>query len=270
VQYSSSGVRQWIQTYVGVGAAFDEATSLAVGTDGNVFVSGVSANGVPSIFTTVKYVQATITAAPKVFLEGPYNQATDAMNTTLRSSVLPARFTSLFIPSKAVDSITIEIRDQLTAAGSTIRRFAQAWLLADGTVRNFTDTTKAFVEFDAPVANYYIVIWHRNHLAVMSSTNPLLKASPPTPYDFSTALSQAYLNGQKQIDSSPLRFGMFTGDANGDGQVTGSDFNVFDTAFRNAQTGYRLPDWNLDGQVTGSDFNLFDTNFRAAASSKVP
>jgi len=63
---------------------------------------------------------------------------------------------------------------------------------------------------------------------------------------------------------------MFTGDANGDGQVTGSDFNIFDTAFRNAQTGYRISDWNLDGQVTGSDFNFFDTNFRAAASSKVP
>jgi len=268
IRYSSAGAEEWVQRYAGPGGSADEALALAVDTLGHVFVTGGSSSGGGSIFTTINYAQLFTYAASTVFLEGPYNTSTGKMNKTLSTSgTLTSHFAGVTIPSDAVDSITIEIRSS-TSASSATRALTPAWLLTDGTVRSFSDTTKSYLGFDAPAGNYYVVIRHRNHLAVMSATAQSVASTPPgSAYDFSTALSQAYLNGQKAIG---IKFGMFTGDANSDGQVTGSDFNVFDTAFRSAQTGYRISDWNLDAQVTGSDFNLFDTNFRAAASSKVP
>ena len=66
------------------------------------------------------------------------------------------------------------------------------------------------------------------------------------------------------------KYGMYTGDGNGDGQITGTDFNIFNPKFVSAASGYESSDWNLDGQVTGSDFNLFNPNFTNARSSQVP
>lgn len=256
LQYNSSGVQQWVQTYIGPGATFDAALSMAISSSGQVYVTGGSAAGNGSIFTTVKYEQATISASPTVYLEGPYNQSAGSMNTTLRSSgALASHFPGLFIPSKAVDSITVEIRDSVSAASSTVRKFAPAWLLSDGSIRMFVDTTKAFVEFDAPAANYYIVIWHRNHLAVMSSSRVSIPASPSVgSYNFSTALSQAYLNGQKQIDTSPVRYGMVAGNVDGNTGVGASD--IVQVRSSVGSTGYIISDVDMNGGVGASDIVL--------------
>ena len=63
---------------------------------------------------------------------------------------------------------------------------------------------------------------------------------------------------------------MVAGDGNGDGQITGTDFNIFNPKFVSAASGYQDADYNLDGQVTGTDFNKFNPNFVDAKSSQVP
>ncbi len=189
-----------------------------------------------------------------VFLQGPY--IGPLMSTGLNSSgILAAHFGTGHIPALAVDSINIEIRDSIQAATSTIRRFVPAWLIADGSIRDFTDTTKRFIGV-AGVApgNYYIVVRHRNHLAVMSASSVgLTAASPPAPYDFTTDQAKAYgSNAQLAIAS---RFAMFGGDGNGDGGVDTLDKN---TVWRSqdGKNGYLAGDFNMDGGVDALDANL--------------
>ena len=65
-------------------------------------------------------------------------------------------------------------------------------------------------------------------------------------YDFTNAASQAFGNNMKQIDASPLRYGIYGGDENQDGAVDLVDIvNVYNdaTTFVN---GYVSSDMNGD------------------------
>jgi hypothetical protein len=223
---------------------------------------------------TFTIVQSPLRAAVKTFLEGPFVSTGDTMSNTLRTGgTLAAHFSSAQIPALAVDSITIEIRDSTSSTASNVDLFAPAWLLTDGSIRAFTDSTKSYVEVSpAWPGNFYVIVHHRNHLAVMSSAPVALTTSSATVYDFSTAQAKAYgTNPMKALGAgSTAPYGLCTGDADGDGQVISTDFNIFNPKFVSAATGYQAPDWNLDGQVTSTDFNLFNANFTAARSTKVP
>jgi hypothetical protein len=195
-------------------------------------------------------------ASAKVFLQGPYNTVTNAMNILLRTSgLLAAHFGAMPIPAGAVDSITVEVRDSLAAAKATKRVFAPAWLLTDGTIRDFGDTTKNYVGFNGATAgNYYIVIHHRNHLAVMSAALVSLNTgTSPVAYDFSTGQARAYgTNPQRLVGT---RYCMPGGDGNGDGGVDGFDRNTI-WLFQSGTSGYLNGDFNLDGAVNVTDVNL--------------
>jgi hypothetical protein len=57
------------------------------------------------------------------------------------------------------------------------------------------------------------------------------------------------------------------GDANLDGKVNGSDFNLMATNFNQAVTaGWDKGDFNYDGKVNGNDFVLLAANFNQFAS----
>jgi len=89
----------------------------------------------------------------------------------------------------------------------------------------------------------YAVIWHRNHLGVISA-NSLSFSNSTFYYDFSTGLDQVYGGsaGYKQIGVST--WGMISGDANSDGEVSNIDVN-----------DYWLPEAGLSGYLR-ADFNL--------------
>jgi hypothetical protein len=63
---------------------------------------------------------------------------------------------------------------------------------------------------------------------------------------------------------------MYAGDANADGQITSTDFNVFNPKFTSGAAGYQVSDWNLDAQVTSTDFNRFKANFTTGKATRVP
>ena len=196
-------------------------------------------------------------ASIKVMLEGPYNSGTLLMNKTLRTGgFLAAHFGSIPIPTDAVDSINIELRNASSASASTTRKFRPAWLLTDGSIRDFFDTTANCVTFDTLAGNYYLVITHRNHIAIMTAATPALNgAVPSSPYDFTTAQSQAYgSNPMKAVTGG--RFAMIAGDASGNGQVATSDVNTFIRP-RLGQSGYQNADINLNGQIQTSDINTY-------------
>jgi len=58
IKYNSSGVQQWIQTYNGTGNLGDIPVGLGVDNNGNVYVSGISFNGVDDDYATLKYNSA--------------------------------------------------------------------------------------------------------------------------------------------------------------------------------------------------------------------
>lgn len=199
----------------------------------------------------------TSRASVRVLLEGAYNTGTQLMNKTLRTGgFLAAHFGGVPIPVEAVDSITVELRNAASASASTTRKFRPAWLLTDGTIRDFLDTTANFVTFDTLAGGYYLVISHRNHIPIMTATPQALNgAVPGVPYDFTTSQSQAYgSNPMKAVAGG--RFAMIAGDANGNGQVATSDINTLIRP-RLGQSGYQNADINLNGQIQTSDINTF-------------
>jgi hypothetical protein len=195
----------------------------------------------------------------KLYLEGPYNTGTLKMHKTLNTDgYLAAHFGSIPIPSEAVDSINIELRN--AASGPTTRKYRAAWLLTDGTIRDFADTTKSYVEFDTLAGSYHLVIHHRNHIAIMTAGTQALNGVTPAAYDFSTSQSQAYgTNPMKQVGA---KFLLYAGDGNHSGIVSAADANLVFGALNT--TGYSPHDINLSGIVSAADANMIFGNLNAA------
>jgi hypothetical protein len=162
-----------------------------------------------------------------------------------------------------VDSINIEIRDSATAAKATIQLFSPAWLLTDGTVCSFTDTTLPYVTFTAPERFYHIVVHHRNHLAVMSKDSVSFIGISPS-YNFTIGQTRAY--GSNALVQVGTKFCLIAGDADGSGDVTILDRALWRS--QNSQSGYLGADMNLSGDVTILDRALWRAN--NSLSSQVP
>jgi len=61
----------------------------------------------------------------------------------------------------------------------------------------------------------------------------------------------------------------WSGDANLDGVVNGSDYALADTGFASGGNKWSVGDFNYDGIVNGSDYGLLDTGF-AGQSGTLP
>ena len=200
---------------------------------------------------------SVVYANAKVYLQGPYVAAADTMASNLKKNgYLAAHFGSIPIPALAVDSISVELRDSSAAAKATKRRFKPAWLLTNGTLRGFSDTTLTTIPFDSiPAGKYYMVIWHRNHLAIMSSATDSVDSNPlAVAYDFSTGQAKAW--GTNAMKAIGTKFAMLAGDANGDGNVNAVDKNLV-WRLQNGFSGYLGGDSDLSGTANAVDANLY-------------
>ncbi|HEX9659018.1 MAG TPA: choice-of-anchor B family protein, partial [Rhodothermales bacterium] len=218
----------------------------------------------------------------RVFLEGPYS-GSDSMSTgALFEAALPASQPYLaaefngttldydlpeaapLLPNNAVDWVLVELRESDTDTSAVTTE--AGILLRDGRVVAASGDT---LRFDgALVGSYWVVVRHRNHLAVMSSSAVDLSTGSGS-WDFTDSDAKAYgSNPMKALGDG--RFGMFASDGSIDGQITAPDFNLWNAATTAGAAGYELADFNLDGQVTAPDFNLWNANTTAGASSKVP
>jgi hypothetical protein len=246
---------------------------LVTGTIVNVFMSGTGSFIVtnPGVLTKLKLTvhYKPVQVQLKVFLQGPFNTGTGTMNKALSTGgVLTTHFGAGKYPVNAVDSVSIEIRDAQSGSGSTIQRFAPAWLLTDGSIRDFADTAMTKVAWDSIAEGpYYIVVRHRNHLAVMSHDAVALSTTSAL-YDFTTGQDKAYgTNPMKGMGTgSTAPFALYGGDANGVGGVTILDRAVWRT--QNSQTGYLSADFNLSGDVSILDRALW--RLTNSLASQVP
>lgn len=207
-----------------------------------------------------------ITVDLMAFLEGPFNGSD--MNTGLSDlSLLPIAqpyntppwnypgtegLGIVPLPNK-VDWVLVELRDAPAASQATpataIARKA-CIILSDGSVVN-PDGSSNLEFMQSFNDQLYVVLWHRNHLGIMSAF-PLMESGGDYTYDFTTAMGMAYLNGQKSLNGSV--YGMYAGDADGNGKIETTDKNGY-WSIQAGEHGYKSADFDMNSQVNNQDKN---------------
>lgn len=233
-----------------------------------------------------KTVNQYISLRLKLYLGGAAVSGSDSMSTQLNSRELipqtpPDSFSSKnnpFIYKKQppdsvskvfltnhpeiVDWILIELKTSNNISVDTV----PAFLCNDGRVISVIGDTSINFRNGVQQGNYYIVIRHRNHIAVMSATTVSITSSTAL-YDFSTGADKYYGNTAEYLGNG--KYGLFSGDANRDGKINSNDFTIYYSDNVNAKQGYRSTDFTLDGYVTGSDFNKYAPNNKNKVTSKI-
>ncbi len=225
------------------------------GSDG----PNISANGVVMpIGVTDLVISEGVGVKVKIYLQGPYDILNGDMNTTI-NNIIPQTSpyssdsrTALNIPSTAVDWILVELRDQTTS--STVIASRSAYLNSDGNLIDDNASQGRGIGIAAPPGDYYIVLKHRNHLAIMTQNVQTGltwgTASSILTYDFTTGQTQAYgTNPMMNLGSGV--YGMFTGDTDGSGTVNAADRS--DTWNQRNLPGYYGTDVDLSGTVNAAD-----------------
>ncbi len=196
-------------------------------------------------FTTATDIQLSV----KVLLEGPYiaSSAMPEMSTDLSGSIPKTSpyadgRTVTEVPSWITDWVYLELRT--TPDGAAV--FGQSFFLSsDGYLSEDSGSDASLNLSGMTNGDYYIVIRHRNHLAVMSEGAVSLSNVLVT-YDFSSNLDK-YHGGDAAIleTNGTTIYGMYAGDADGSGTVDANDRSA---AWNNRNTsGYITSDCCLSG-----------------------
>jgi len=217
--------------------------------------------------TSVGNEEVSVILDVRAYLEGPYN-GTD-MNTSLNDlGILPLSqpyntapwnyngtetLTDMPNPD-VVGWLLVELRDAPDAASaneSTQIAIRSALLLKDGRIMELDGASPLYFSKSIQY-QLFVVLWHRNHLGILSA-NPLLEGLDDLyTYDFSTDGSQAHGNGQNDLGNGI--FGMIGGDANADGVINLSDA-IQSWMPQAGYAGYLNADIDLNGQVNNPDKN---------------
>ncbi len=164
------------------------------------------ANDLPDYFL-IDYVRVYkkefVQLQTKIYLEGPYDKNTNEMKTDLNTQIpLTSPYTEdprtvSAIPDNVVDWVLVELRE--TPTGPPVISHS-AFIYKDGRIVN-DDASSGIIKLNAPENDYYVVIKHRNHLAVMSKNPVTLSKASSTLYDFTIGENQFYgSNGAKQLE----------------------------------------------------------------------
>ena len=127
-------------------------------------------------------------------------------------------------------------------------------------VFNNTDTGK-----------YYIQLKHRNSIETWSSSGIVLNTfTMQNEYNFKDDINSAFGSNMIQVDASPLRYAVYSGDVNQDGVIDASDNGSIDNDAANFATGYLSTDLNGDEVIDASDAAIADNNAANFVSAITP
>ncbi len=228
---------------------------------------------------TVYVTTAGIDLDLKAFLEGPFNST--EMGTQLNAgnlipfdqpySTAPWNYfgsdyvTSIPNPD-VTDWVLVELRETSggpsTATGGTMIARQAGFILKDGTI--VASDGASTMHFDVLInQNLYAVIYHRNHLSIMSS-GPLSNVGTIFSWNFTTASDQAYgTNALKNLGGGI--YGMYAGDGNADGTINLTDKSAV-WGFQAGKKGYHSGDFDMNGQVNNQDKNdkwMLNTSYQS-------
>ncbi len=206
-----------------------------------------------------------------VLLEGAYNAGGTPLMTTAINGILPLEQPYNTAPwnynggesvpsiptTDIVDWVLVELRDAPNAASATpatiISRHA-AFLRNDGQIVGM-DGVSELTFYSSVSQQLFGVIWHSNHLGVMSAF-PLALSEGTYYYYFSTDENKVYggSTGHKQLGTNA--WGMFSGDGDANNTINNLDKTVVWTP-NAAKKGYLKADFNRNGQVSNQDKNNY-------------
>ncbi|MCD4729835.1 MAG: hypothetical protein K8R74_04490, partial [Bacteroidales bacterium] len=155
-----------------------------------------------------------------------------------------------------VDWMLLELRettgDAASATSSAIIDQRAVFLLKNGDIVDIDGFSLPESEINIS-ANLYTVVWHRNHLGIMSAV-PLTRTDNLYEYDFTLAEEQVYgfSLGHKEI--VPNVWGMIAADAVADGIIDGAD-KTNSWMMQAGLYGYYSGDMNMDVQTDNVDKN---------------
>lgn len=116
---------------------------------------------------------------------------------------------------------------------------------------------------------YFIQLKHRNSVETWSDSGKVFD-SDTLSFDFTFSDSEAYGNNMIQIDTSPVEFGIYSGDVNQDGFVDATDMLAIDNDASAFVTGYVDTDLTGDLVVDASDALIADNNSSNFVSAILP
>ncbi|AXT52559.1 hypothetical protein D1818_17605 [Aquimarina sp. BL5] len=149
-----------------------------------------------------------------------------------------------------VDWIWVELRD---ANDISIIVAQQSGILQrDGDIVATTDDRSTPLSFSVPSGNYYIVVKHRNHLSIMSSSAINL-SSTATTVDLSSSSNAVSGGINAVVDMGNGIFAMTSGDFDENGQIQNSDINSVIQLL--GGSGYHNADMDMNGQIQNTDIN---------------
>lgn len=123
-----------------------------------------------------------------------------------------------------------------------------------------TDFSGNFIFRNAPAGTYYLNVKSRNTIETWSSGAVYYNRDSLISYNFINAISKAYGNNMVQVDASPARFAVYSGDINQDGTVDASDLSQVENDAVAGLSGYVNSDVTGDDYVDAGDIALVETN----------
>jgi len=207
-----------------------------------------------------------------VMLEGPYN-GTD-MNTDLNTLGLIPTSQPFWIdeaadwyyagtenvgsiPANVVDWVLVRIKDATNAAssaGTPLVAEQAAFLLNDGSVVDLDGSSNLIFPGITYSSGLFPVVWQRNHLGVISS-DKMTRIGGNYTWDFTQSGSAHSNTNPGEIALGGGIYGMYSGDATGNGEISQYDNAYWSTLAGNKN--YYQCDFNLNSQVDNKDKNDF-------------
>lgn len=210
----------------------------------------------------------------RVFLAGPYNNASLEMTDELRNTNLipttePYSELGYTFPASGggeqvnpqvfnisgsdaiVDWVFVELRD--ATDDSNVIAARAALLQKDGDVVDLDGRSALSFPEISTMQSPLISVRHRNHVGVIAASPVDLSNGPVVP-DFTIDPDLAEGGSAAFINFGNGHYGLISGDFNGDGQVQNIDFNALTTDL--GSSGYKSGDLDLNGQVQNSDLQI--------------
>ncbi len=235
-----NGIAQWDgSSWSGVAGGFYNGGANACGafTLTN-FSSGFVAGG---LFTTAGSVGAGNIAMYDEPLPG-----------TINVTVAPEGF---YNPGSNSMNMSDEFVLSLYSAGFPYPLIEQSSATVDS-----LSLTASFSFVNVSSGSYYLGITHRNSIETWSAVPVSYTGGGILNYDFTSSIAQAYGNNMKQIDTFPLKFGIYSGDVNQDWVIDGTDTGLIDNDAFEFVSGYVGTDLTGDYTVDASDASIADNN----------
>ena len=89
-------------------------------------------------------------------------------------------------------------------------------------------------------------------------------------YNFTSDAAQAFGSNMKQTDTSPVRYGVYSGDIDQDGTIDATDLSTAENDAASSLTGYVSSDVTGDDYVDAGDLSIVENNASLGVNAITP